>query len=387
MPRVVHKKKAQIADVEGMLVKHIRAADGLSRIELAHQMGLSASTIGIYVERLIHEGYLVESGKNTSRRGRPRMKLSLNPKAGQFVGVDFCADEILAVAIDFAQQVVAEARTPLRAGESTPTVLHALENTLAKVLPRRRKTALAIGVGCPGPVDIETGCAIEYPYIRGFHNVPLAERLQKRFRIPVSIENTCNTMALAELWFGHGRALNNFVCIWDRSGIGAGIVVDRKIYRGVADGAGEIGFWQCPVTLRGGRQTLRPLQEVASVRAILDRMRAPGKRKGTRPQFRDIEQAFLKGNTRVHAILADVAHHLGYTVAQLGMALAPEAIILAGPLTTLRDALLEPVRTIVKNAYAPTHRAAPSLICSDLGPFSGALGAAALAVDTWKPPR
>ncbi|MBN1557953.1 MAG: winged helix-turn-helix domain-containing protein [Lentisphaerae bacterium] len=96
----VRKKKAVIADVEGMLIKHVRASGGISRIELSKAMNLSASTIGIYVERLLHEGILREGRKDFPARGRPRTFLHPNPRAGYFIGVDFHGEEILTVSVD-----------------------------------------------------------------------------------------------------------------------------------------------------------------------------------------------------------------------------------------------------------------------------------------------
>ncbi|MBN1557954.1 MAG: ROK family protein [Lentisphaerae bacterium] len=270
-------------------------------------------------------------------------------------------------------------------------MLRKLESAIAGVWPdQKTPPVLSVGVGCPGPVDVEQGTAVEYPYIRDFHDVALVEPLAARFGIPVYIENTSNTMALAELWFGAGRELHNFVCIWIRSGVGAGLIVDRNLYRGVADGAGEIGHWRCPARDRnkGNGDAWRELQDTASVRAILralhpDTETAPA----AEPQVSDVLEACRRGDAQALDSIRAAAESLGWAVGHLGLVLAPEAVILAGPLTELGPVLSEPVGRIVQDLYAGWDLPIPKVLCSDLGPFSGALGAAALAVDRWKPAR
>src|SRR5207302_556025 len=117
-------------------------------------------------------------------------------------------------------------------------------------------------------------------------NIALGERLAKRFKVNVFLENNIRSMALAELWFGQGRGLDNFVCIGIRTGIGAGVIVQRHVLHGKNNLAGEICDWLCPVApiqrSNGERSSgkswscnkLLPLEEIASVPAILEAVRA-----------------------------------------------------------------------------------------------------------------
>jgi predicted NBD/HSP70 family sugar kinase len=393
--RAVQKKNAVIADLEGQLIKCVRASDGISRIELSRTMGLSASTVGIYVERLLKDGYLVEGGKMTARRGRPRTVLNLNPGGGEFIGVDFYAGEILATAVNFAQAVVRQGRIPLTGRETADSALKKLAGAIAGVMPPRRRTVLSIGIGCPGPVNTETGVALDYPYIKGFHNVALVAPLQRRFRKPVYIDNTANALALAELWFGDGRDMTNFAAIWDRAGVGAGVVINRQIYRGLGDGAGEIGHTRCPVRVGTKRIAWKELDNVASVRAVLAALETQlGKGRASmlstapRPLRADaVVEAYQAGDRLARAAITDAVQHLGWALAHFSFAYAPEAIILGGPFAILQSAVVKPTFEIMRDLLKGTGLRPPRLLCSRLGPFSGALGAAALAVDKWKPNR
>ena len=399
----VHKKSAVIAEVEAALVKHIRAADGLSRIELASALTLSPSTVGVYVDRLLREGILIDGEKAAVGVGRPRTTVMLNPEAGQFVGVDFHADEILAISMDFAQNLVKRASQPIRRTDTVDDVVRGIVRAISEVVPSDQSRLLGIGFGCPGPVDREQGTAREYRYIRGFKNVPLVVPITKQFKVPVYIENTANAMALAELWFGQGRDLRDFACLWIRSGIGAGIVVNRKLYSGMADGAGEIGLWQCPVYRRnadGGfrplrQDGLRELEEIASVHAMqasLTQAIASGRHSeaGDRPRSLDADQiieAYRAHDSLTRTVVDAAAGSLGWAITHLLFCLAPERVVLAGPLAALGDDFLKPMLETAAQRFAPTGLPPPPIVMSTLGPFSGALGAAARVVDQWKPER
>lgn len=390
-----------IAEVEAALVKHIRSANGLSRIELATALALSPSTIGVYVDRLLREGILIEGSRSASGIGRPRTTVMLNPKAGQFVGVDFHADEILAISMDFAQNPLKEARHPIRPTDTAADVVRGIVRAIDEVVPAEQKLLLGIGIGSPGPVDRQEGTAKEYRYIEGFRNVPLVAPVAARFNVPVYIENTANAMALAELWFGQGRGLNSFACLWIRSGIGAGIVVKRQLYSGLADGAGEIGFWQCPIyTASNGSELrsaptigLRELEEVASIRAIRDSLTqaiAADRRSVLTTPLPDtdrIVQAYRDDDRLTRTELNAAAGSLGWAIAHLSFCLAPERVILAGPLAALGDDFLKPIQETAAQCFASTGLLSPPIVMSTLGPYSGALGAAALVVDRWKPTR
>ena len=395
MVRKVKKKHAQIADGEGQLIKLVRASDSISRSQLAKAMRISPSTVGIYVERLIKEGFLFESGKATVGRGRPRTVLSLNPDGGEFIGVDFYADEILATAVNFAQVVVRQGRVRLGRRETAESTIAKLIEAIESVFPSKRKNVFSIGVGCPGPVDTEACVALDYPYIQGFSNVELVKPLQRKFRKPVYIENTANAMALAELWFGDGRDLDSFAAIWDRAGVGAGVVINRQLYRGLGDGAGEIGHTRCPVVSPNQETKWTELDKVGSVRAVLATIESQLRKRQSsmlstaqRPlRAESVVEAFQAGDRLAKQAVDEAVQHLGWALAHFTFALSPEAIILGGPFTVLQSELIKPTRKVMRGLLAGTGLRLPRLLCSRLGPFGGALGAAALAVDNWKPER
>jgi glucokinase len=375
-------KRETIAGQQADLLRRVRAQEGLSRVELARSLNLAPSTVGIYVEHLIGEGFLYE-GKPAERDfGRPPTLLALNPRGGRFIGVDFEARNIMAVAVDFSQRPLKQFHDTISAAEPVESILRKLEHAVEAVSAGDGPKVLAIGVGVPGIIDPASGVALSYKHIRGWENVPLVNRLSARFGVPVFVENTVRTMALAELWFGQGRGLRNFICVGMRSGLGAGIIIDRRVYRGGNHRAGEIGDWPCAVgaangTSRSpGKTTVARLEEIASLQSLRDHVAVPS---GTER----LVQAARAGDKGVLAFLDRVADAFGLALNQLNCAFNPEKIILAGTIAAFGDLFLERLERRLRS-YAPPG-GAPAVTASELGPFNGALGAAALAVHEWKP--
>lgn len=399
----MRRNSLQTSELESDILKQARSSIGVSRVELARSLGLAPSTVGIYVERLIAEGFLLETDKAERETGRPPMLLRLNPEGGEFVGVDFEATNILSVAVDFSDKPLRNARSQIVPGNSADEVLTKLEQTIAQVLPRDPKKLLAIGVGVPGLVNSRDGMAVNYKYIKNWSNVPLTQRLTKKFGVPVYLENCVRSMALAELWFGQGLGSSDFACIGIRSGIGVGMVLSGRLYRGSHSGAGEFGRGQCPpITgraaswFRSGEKRRGPeLQEVASFRAIqnaLETALAAGEKsvlcsRGNAITLAEIVSAVQQRDPLTITVITAAAKCLGWAIGQLSLVIDPEKVVLAGPLTALGDTMLRPVRQAAESVLTLADVRVPEIVNSTMGEFSGALGAAALALHEWRPVR
>jgi glucokinase len=220
--------------------------------------------------------------------------------------------------------------------------------------------------------------------------------------VPVYLENNARSMALAELWFGQGRGQKDWLCIGIRSGIGAGIVAGGQLLRGANNRAGEIGRWVCPKLPKaagffsdnGETSSKRmELQEAASVRAILgalERARRTGKRtllsrRENALNFADVLDAAKQRDHLTLDIIGVAAETLGWAVSELSFALNPSRVILAGPLTLLGETMLQPLREYAQELLQESGADVPAIVNSTMGEYSGALGAAALAVHEWKP--
>lgn len=404
MPRVKIKNQT-VAAIEAELLKRVRLHGHISRVALSRELHIVPSTAGIYVDRLIAEGFLVESRKAAPRLGRPATLLALNPDRGRYVGLDFEARNLLATVVDFSQKPLRQVHRTLHKTDSADEILEKIDCTIQEVLADDPLPVLGIGLGVPGVIDPERGVAVRYDLIKGWRDIPLGERLRLKFGAPVFLENNIRCMALAELWFGGGRGLKNFVCLGVRSGIAASVIADGRLLRGNGNQAGEIGHWSVPAPplLAGstgpGKKRIdlcqpgTPLEKVASLAAILGlAQRAKDTRQKTvlsrvngevTPD--DLFEAVQAGDAYALALVDSVAWVLGWVTAQLCALLDPQKVILTGRLIELGETLLKPVRMAA--AEWSGSRLTAEITGSALGNYNGALGAAALALHQWKPKR
>lgn len=383
-------KQQTIADIEAALIREVRRRDASSRVQLARRLSLAPSTVGIYVDRLIGEGYLREGQKIQAGSGRPATVVELNPHAGEFIGVDFDARLIVATSIDFSQNVQRRAQRTVLASDSTPDVLAKIEDVIRELTGPT--ALLGIGVAVPGAVDSERGIARHYEYIPGWQDVPLVDVLSQRFGVPVHLENNIRSFALAEQWFSQRPAVSNYICLGIRSGIGAGVVIDGQLHRGSDGLAGEIGSWPCLAAGSDGTYQTVTLERLASVRALLNRLTDEVQR-GTsttlklyrgRVTLDELLRAAQESDPLVLRSLHDAAEAVGRVIAQCSLLLNPDRVVIAGPLAELTEAFLEPISRSVDQYAVPQHAKKPEIVASSFGDYGGALGAAALAVHQWR---
>lgn len=378
----IKKKHHLVAAVEAELLKQVRVHGRISRVELSRKLQIVPSTAGIYVDRLLRDGFLVESRRTERGAGRPPKLLELNAAGGRFVGVDFEARNLMATAVDFSEQPLRQIHQEIRAADTVERILEKIERAIAEVMAGDPRPVLGIGIGVPGVIDPHRGVAVHYEFIKGWRDVPLSARLNKKFHVPVFLENNIRCMTLAELWFGAGRGLRDFVCLGVRSGIAAGVIANGHLLRGSRNRAGEIGHWRCPTV------DDVQLEQTASALAILAAAQraVEGGRKTTLAKVRgeltfdDVAEAVQAGDALARSLIADAARIHGWVAGELSTLFDPQKIIFAGPLAELGEAFLTPVRAAVAESDV-------EVTTSTLGRYNGALGAAALALHQWRPQR
>ena len=369
------------------VLQQLRVGSSISRVELARQLSVAPSTVGTHVDHLVRVGLLRERKGESVSAGRPPTIVELNPEAGQFIGIDLDARQMYGASVDFSQRLLRDRTEMIAARETAEEVVERIGDVIEDVRDQSREL-LGIGIAVPGTVDVSSGRVVHYRHIRGWQDFPLAEEVSSRFDVPVCIENNVRTMAHAEHCFGQAKALQHFVCLGIRSGIGAGIFIDGEIYRGIDGLAGEIGIW--PSGCGKDNQTL---EEIASLRAITERLSQAvrsGKAKNlkrtrNRVTMEGVIAAVQAGDPVVLKVLRESAQAIGRAITQVSLVVNPELVILCGPLAVLDDAFIAPVQEMVNDLIRPHRREVPSIVASKLGPLAGALGAATLAIEGWKP--
>jgi len=369
---------------------------GISRVELARQLRLTRAAVTSIVNDLEALGLVQESGSQ-GPSGRKPVDLEINPSSGHVLGIDIGSTHVTVVLSDASARVLREWEEPLDVTRGPQTCLDQT-NRIVQTMVREHHLEMnqvgAAGVGVPGPVCKDTGRVVSAPAMPGWENYPVQEVLQDMWHIPVTLSNDAELGALGEWAYGAARGEPSLVYIKVGHGVGAGLLVDGQIYRGVGGTAGEIGhttlYEDGPPCICGNRGCL---EAIAGGRAVAQRGRE-GVRKGLQTRladiqpvesitFRDVIDAARRGDLLSQRILADTGQHLGTAVANLVNLFNPGMVVIGGGISQIGDQLIEPIRQVVQRrslrAASQTVRISGAL----LGRRSTSMGAVVEALSVY----
>jgi predicted NBD/HSP70 family sugar kinase len=373
-----NKPEVQIALLASAIL-HIRSKRAESRTALSKLMNLSPSTAGLYIDQLIESKLVVESGLDQGAKGRPKRHLEVCADAGWFAGIEFNADRLRAISIDFAGKHLKSNVTLFPENVSRQEVLDQIDQSLAWLRQDTTSPLLSIGVGVPGVVDNFEGVAINYSFIPDWQNVPIVKELQERQGVSINIDNNLRAIAMAERWFGGGLAHDDYTILGPRSGFGVAMVKQGQLISGAHYGAGEIGRWHWPFEGHQGE-----LHDNLSAPAIWRRLNSESEKA---PVSRDLYAAYEAMKVGVEArpnwnrVVTDFARLLGY----LHLLLDSEIYFLHGPLTGLGDVFCRSISDHAQDLMPGLATNRPNVVPSCMGDDAGALGAASLAMESWSP--
>lgn len=229
------------------IFERVRAAGQIARVQLAKELGVSPATVTTITSELIDAGLIEEVSAprdGDGGRGRPAVALGVRAAAFRVAGIKLSDREHSAVVVDFAGNLLADATVQRNPGASdAETLLEACAALLDRVCAKAgltRGDLAAVGLGVPGFVDAVGGVVLWSPVLKE-RAVPFGPAASARLGVPVHVDNDANLVTLAELWFGAGRELSDFAVVTIEHGVGMGLVLNHKVYRG-AQGLGmELG--------------------------------------------------------------------------------------------------------------------------------------------------
>lgn len=247
----------------------------------------------------------------------------------------------------------------------------------------------AVGAGVPGFVDVERGIVHELTNVSGWREVPLRDLLAAETGLPTFVENDANVMAYAEWRFGAGRGRRHVVCVTLGTGVGGGMILDGRLYRGAAFGAGEIG--QMAVDPRdrnvGGHYgNYGALEKQVGNRELTDRAVALYARAGRPRPPEDCSPARTaaaakEGDPIAGELWRETGELIGFCLTDIVWLLNPDAIILGGGVAGAGELLFKPIRDTIRARTSPVFHDALAILPAELGTDAGLIGAAALAAD------
>ena len=232
-----------------------------------------------------------------------------------------------------------------------------IENLPAPVREDADGTVKNIGISCGGPLDSKMGVIMSPPNLPGWDNVPVVKFFADRFRVPVHLQNDANACAYAEWKFGAGRGTKNMVFMTFGTGLGAGIVIDGKLYSGTNDNAGEIGHIRLAPTGPVGYNKPGSAEGFCSGAGMTKLAFIRAKEQGvelpedfsTKELFRRIDE----GDDFCLSVFRESAAHLGMILSYVIDILNPEVIVLGGVFMRQQERFLKEIRPILEREALP----------------------------------
>lgn len=361
------------------LLGAVRSAGALSQAEIARRTGLSAATVSNIVQELAAAGSVqVRPGLAGGRRVR---QVTLSETAGTVVGVDYGHSHLRVAVGDLSRRVLAEDAVPLDVDASAADSLNRAEQMIEDLLcvaGVQRAQVLGVGLGVPGPFDVDTGQIGSSVLLPGWAGVRPQQALVERLCLPVYADNDANLGALGELAFGAGQGQEDLVYLKVSNGIGAGLVLGGRLYRGAGGSAGEIGHITLdeagPVCRCGNRGCL---ESHANAGYLLSLLRDTH---GADLTVADAVALARQGDPGCRRVLSDIGRHVGIGVASLCNLLNPRCLIIGGDLAPAGDLLVTPLYEAVARYAIPSAARQLRVVTGTLGDRAEVLGALALAM-------
>jgi N-acetylglucosamine repressor len=379
-----------------VLLNTIREKGPVSRVGLSRACSLSIATTKRLVDELISRG-MVEEGEAVAQprsRGRRPTVLRLGARHGYAVGVGVEPSAVQVTATDFSGTRIYGREIRPQAGDRD-----ALERLIAEEVraatgacaARGSGPLLGVGVGIAGLVNAREGVVLYCPGLPGWENVDLAARLGREIAAPVIVDDAVRCMALAEKRGGLAHELDTFLFVYIGRGVGSGIVLDNRIYRGANGICGEFGHITVrengPLCVCGNRGCL---EAVASTNAILARVRdllaanvhSTLRGTGPGPGLAEISSAALAGDKVAAMVIAEAEESIGIGVADLINVFDPGTVILAGEVVaTLHGLILDGIQRIVRRRAIHSISQRTRILAGAFPADAAALGAATMVIE------
>jgi predicted NBD/HSP70 family sugar kinase len=371
------------------LIRHINQArvlrllkeqGNLSRAELARLLNLTRSTLTYVTSELIEIGLITEAGQSSlgsQTTGRPGTGLKLNPEGAFFLGTEMGAEGIHLVLINLQGSVIYRETVPLRS-KRPETVCRDLVNLVQGVWSIQLKGSERLrGVGVTVSAILNTQGVIRKAPTLGWQQFDLKTALKSQLDVPVFVENDANGAALAELSFGRRVGQGDLCLLFLDIGVGAGMIFDRKIFRGSDGLAGEIGH----LCLDPGQN--RQAEEKGILETQLGRdsvlagyRQAGGEARNFEVFLRDLR----KEKPLAQKTVSRWGEWLTLAIGNLADLFNPTRIVLAGTLSALFPFVEQDVKRRLVERHFPTVEDL-EIEVSSFGKDSSALGGAALVFD------
>lgn len=310
------------------------------------------------------------------------------------IGVDLGGTNIKAAVVDKDKGIIEQVTTPTQANLGKEHLLDRISETISSLV--RTHDIIGIGMGMPGMVSKDQTTVNNPPNLPGWISVNASEEIRKRTGIECKIENDANIAAIGSMHFGVGKKFDSFIMITLGTGVGGGIIYEKKLFKGTEGMAGELGHviidYHGPLSNSVTRGTVEAyLGQRFLSRFATDLI----SQNPSNPLYKkfvndfdklepvDLTNAAKKGNELAIEILAKSGQRLGYAIINYVHMMDIRKFVVSGGVSKAGDFLFEPAKQIVRKHMMEPFKEGFELVYEDLGNDSALLGAAGLAFDSF----
>ena len=364
------------------IFKAIRKQGPISRIELTEITGCSAGTVSNHVRTLIKKGFVIETKKGISSGGRKPIQLMINPSKAYIFSIEIEVKQIKIVMFDLEIKVVMKSIIPIIYKDNYMKTLEQVFFEMDKMIEEKNlklDNLLGIGVAVPGLIDKIKGI-LEFAPNLGWKNVHISKIFKDRYGLPIILNNEAKAAAIGERESIYPK-INNMVFVSINEGIGCGIFINGKLYRGASGNAGEFGHIiidtngpACHCGNRGCWETF------ASESYIVNRyLKLSNSNKELTKK--EVYQLGKNGDKRIIEIFNEAGRSIGIGLVNIINGLSPELLVIGGGIVEIKDYIYdEIVKILEKNALSVSYRNV-EIKFSKLGSLAAVYGMADLIIN------
>jgi glucokinase-like ROK family protein len=377
---------------QSRLLALLRDEGPMSRVALGERLELPRAKLTGELTRLVDTG-LVEIGGPAASRGGRRSTLVHLADDLRFVAADVGATSVNVAITDGRCEVLAGESEDCEVRLGPVPVLGLVVDLVNRVRDKAPGRLIGAGIGLPGPVSFRDGMPVAPPIMPGWDRYPVRDELAGKWGCPVTVDNDVNVMALGERHAGVARSLDDLIFVKVGTGIGCGIVLGGRVYRGVAGTAGDIGHIRlddygpacacgevgCLEAYFGGGALARDAMTLA--RSGRSTMLAETLSQRGKLTAKDVGEAAVAGDFPAANLVREGGRRLGHVVASLVSFLNPGMVVIGGGVSRLGHPLLAEVRSSVYRRSLPLATGNLPIVLSELGELAGVTGAAWSATD------
>jgi len=331
-----------------LVLKIIFDRETISRAEIARLTQLTRTTVSEVVSGLLSEGLVKEVGLGSSIGGKPSIQLGLVPDSRYLIGLNLAQNRFIGSVVDLRGEIQKTFEVPIKNGDGRKAI-QLVYRIVDHLIQEEWKSLMGIGVGAPGLIDTRAGVVVNAVNL-DWQDLPLAHLLEERYQLPVRILNDSQATAIGEFVYGEHDSDGNLIVINISHGIGAGILINGRLFQGDGGSAGEIGH----ILVRENGQLCRCgrkgcLETLASGWAVLQSMqRLPGLSDVT--TLDELQTKFYADDPLVKEIILEAGRSLGTTIGGLVGTLNIKKIVLTGDMTCFGESWREAIREAMSGA-------------------------------------